>query len=132
MTTWPDPASLPDLSDHQREQYALATGSDACLSILGGRPGTGKTFTLARILGQIPPDRAAVAAPTGKASVRITESLQAAGVRDMRATTIHSLLGPSRDEDSGEWAFEHNEDNPLDLDWLLVDEGSMADTPLTG
>jgi exodeoxyribonuclease V alpha subunit len=48
----------------------------------------------------------------------------------MRATTIHSLLGPSRDDDSGQWSFEHNEENPLDLDWIFVDESSMCDTPL--
>lgn len=124
---WPTPESLPDLSDHQREQYArAATGS---LGILGGRPGTGKTFTLARILSQVPTGRCAVAAPTGKAAVRITESLQRAGVRDLRATTIHSLLGPSLDDD-GNWSFAHNEDEPLDLDWIFVDEASMVDTPL--
>lgn len=125
---WPSPVSLPDLSDHQREQYALA--ARGCLGILGGRPGTGKTFTLARILAKVPSARSAVAAPTGKAAVRITESLQSAGVSGIRATTIHSLLGPSRDEDSGQWSFEHNEDNPLDLDWIFVDEASMVDTQL--
>lgn len=132
MTNWPDPATLPDLSDHQRDRYAAATGSGGCLVILGGRPGTGKTFSLARILARIPSGRSAVAAPTGKAAVRITESLQRAGVRDMRATTIHSLLGPARDEDSGEWAFEHDESNPLPLDWIFVDESSMCDVSLLG
>ena len=132
MNTWPDPNSLPDLSDHQREQYALATGSGGYLSVLGGRPGTGKTFTLARILAKVPAGRSAVAAPTGKAAVRITESLQQAGVKDIRATTIHSLLGPNRDEDSGEWSFDHNEANPLPLDWIFVDETSMGDTSLLG
>lgn len=130
MNTWPGSASLPDLSDHQREQYSLAARGS--IGILGGRPGTGKTFTLARILGQVPPRSSAVAAPTGKAAVRITESLQSAGVQGIRATTIHSLLGPSRDEDSGQWSFEHNEDNPLELDWIFVDESSMCDTSLTG
>jgi len=128
MTTWPAPASLPDLSDHQRQQYALAARGS--IGILGGRPGTGKTFSLARILSAVPSGRSAVAAPTGKAAVRITESLQRAGVQGIRATTIHSLLGPSRDEDSGQWAFEHNEENPLDLDWIFVDESSMCDTQL--
>jgi len=132
MTGWPDPSSLPDLSDHQRERYAAATGSGGCLAILGGRPGTGKTFSLARILSKVPAGRSAVAAPTGKAAVRITESLRRAGVADIRATTIHSLLGPNRDEDSGEWSFEHDETNPLPLDWIFVDEASMCDTALLG
>jgi exodeoxyribonuclease V alpha subunit len=55
--------------------------------------------------------------------------MQNAGL-DMRATTIHSLLGPSRDEDSGQWSFEHNEENPLPLDWIFCDEFSMVDTTL--
>lgn len=126
---WPTPESLSDLSDHQRERYALA--AHGCLGILGGKPGTGKTWTLARILAHTPPGRTAVAAPTGKAAVRITESLQRAGVAGMRATTIHSLLGPSRDDDD-RWSFEHNEENPLDLDWIFVDEASMLDTSLAG
>jgi len=126
---WPDPSSLPDLSDHQRERYAAA--ARGCLGILGGRPGSGKTFSLARILSRVPAGRSAVAAPTGKAAVRITESLKQAGVQGVRATTIHSLLGPSRDEDSGEWSFQHDEDNPLPLDWIFVDEASMCDTSLT-
>ena len=129
---WPAPESLSDLSDHQRGQYAAATGSNGYLVLLGGRPGTGKTFSLARILAKVPAGRSAVVAPTGKAAVRITESLQRAGVQGMRATTIHSLLGPSRDEDSGEWAFEHDEANPLDLDWIFVDETSMCDCALLG
>jgi exodeoxyribonuclease V alpha subunit len=126
---WPAPESLPDLSDHQRSQYALAASD--CLGILGGKPGTGKTWTLAHILSKIPAGRSAVAAPTGKAAVRITESLQKAGVQNVRATTIHSLLGPGRDDDDN-WAFEHNEENPLDLDWIFVDEASMLDTSLAG
>jgi len=128
MTTWPDPTSLPDLSDHQWHEYALAARGS--IGILGGRPGTGKTYSLAHILSAVPSGNSAVAAPTGKAAVRITESLQRAGVEGIRATTIHSLLGPSRDEDSGQWSFEHNEENPLDLDWIFIDESSMADTSL--
>jgi exodeoxyribonuclease V alpha subunit len=130
LNSWPDAESMPDLSDHQREQYAKA--AQGFLGILGGRPGTGKTFTLARILSQVPAGRCAVAAPTGKAAVRVTESLQKAGVGGVRATTIHSLLGPSVDED-GNWAFAFNEDHPLeDIDWIFVDEFSMCDSPLAG
>lgn len=131
MNNWPAPASLPDLSEHQREQYALAASGS--IGILGGRPGTGKTYTLARILSAVPSGTSAVCAPTGKAAVRITESLQSAGVQGIRATTIHSLLGPSRDKDSGQWSFEHNAENPLEeFDWIFVDEASMVDCPLAG
>jgi exodeoxyribonuclease V alpha subunit len=118
------------LSDHQRLQISKAMRGNLC--ILGGRPGTGKTTCLAKIVSDLPKARVSIASPTGKAAVRITESLQRAGVRDKRATTIHSLLGPARDEDSGEWAFEHDESNPLPLDWIFLDEGSMCDVPLLG
>jgi len=126
--SWPSPASIPDISDHQREQYAkAAVGS---LGLLGGRPGTGKTFSLARILGMVPKARCAVAAPTGKAAVRITESLNRAGVHGVRATTIHSLLKVTSSDDG--WQFEYGEDNPLPLDFIFLDEFSMCDTYLTG
>ncbi len=129
MNDWPSASSLPDLSSHQREQYSMA--ANGCLGILGGRPGSGKTFVASRIIKAIPQGRMAVCGPTGKAAVRVTETLQRAGVQGVRATTVHTLLGPSRDDDDG-WAFEHNEDNPLDLDFIFIDEGSMLDCPLFG
>jgi exodeoxyribonuclease V alpha subunit len=129
MNDWPSASSLPDLSSHQREQYSMA--ANGCLGILGGRPGSGKTFVASRIIKAIPQGRMAVCGPTGKAAVRVTETLQRAGVQGVRATTVHTLLGPSRDDDDG-WAFEHNEENPLDLDFIFIDEGSMLDCPLFG
>ena len=129
QSDWPDAARLPDLSEHQREQYARA--AHGSLSILGGRPGTGKTYTLARLLAMVPKGRCAVAAPTGKAAVRITESLARAGVANVRATTIHSLLKVTSDGGGDGWEFEYNESNPLPLDWIFVDEVSMCSTSLT-
>ena len=130
--TWPTPdhPAFSDFSSHQREEYGKATAKGGGnLRLITGRPGVGKSHCLARILKAIPTGRAAVCGPTGKSAVRITELMQKAGV-NLRATTIHSLLGPSRDEDSGQWSFEHNEDNPLDLDWIFCDEFSMVDTSL--
>ena len=64
--------------------------------ILGGSPGCGKTFTAAaliRLLGHKHGwESIAVAAPTGKAAVRITEAMKNNRV-PLRAKTIHSLLG---------------------------------------
>jgi exodeoxyribonuclease V alpha subunit len=130
MLTWPAPDSLPDLSDHQRQQYAMAARGS--LGLIGGRPGSGKTFLMARLVKALPQGRLAVCGPTGKSAVRVTETLQRAGVEGVRATTVHSLLKPSRDEDSGQWSFEHNEENPLDLDWILLDEGSMECCQMLG
>jgi exodeoxyribonuclease V alpha subunit len=87
---------------------------------------------MARLVKSLPQGRLAVCGPTGKSAVRVTETLQRAGVEGVRATTVHSLLKPSRDEDSGQWSFEHDEENPLDLDWILLDEGSMECCQMLG
>ena len=60
-----------------------------------------------------------LAAPTGRAAQRMTD------VIGREAKTIHRLL---------EWQagkFKSNEDNPLDADFLIVDECSMLDISLT-
>ncbi|WP_277964111.1 exodeoxyribonuclease V subunit alpha [Pseudomonas sp. RIT-To-2] len=126
--------------DWQKLACALATRS--AFSIVTGGPGTGKTTTVVRLLAllQAPavkagaPLRIRLAAPTGKAAARLTESISAqvkqlevdANVRDKiptEVTTVHRLLG-SR---PGTRHFRHNAANPLPLDVLVVDEASMID-----
>jgi exodeoxyribonuclease V alpha subunit len=126
--------------DWQKMACALATRSG--FSIVTGGPGTGKTTTVVRLLAllQAPavdaqrPLRIRLAAPTGKAAARLTESISAQ-VRDLKVpdkvrekiphevTTVHRLLG-SR---PGTRHFRHNASNPLPLDVLVVDEASMID-----
>jgi ABC-type cobalamin/Fe3+-siderophores transport system ATPase subunit len=130
---WPDPASLQDVSEHQRAEYANATtGRIACLT---GGPGTGKTTIVAAIVkaavatGRIGLHEIAIAAPTGKASVRATQSLLDKGVR-LSCRTWHSLLGVSKDEESDDWGFEHHERNPWDFRMIFGDEDSMPDVSI--
>jgi len=130
MVHWPAPATLTGLSDHQRAEYAKATRG--MLSLLLGRPGTGKTFTLAAIILAIRNTGRSlvVGCPTGKAAVRISETLASQGITDIKATTIHRLLGVEAC-DGGAWRFKHNEECKLDgVDFILLDECSMIDTPL--
>lgn len=119
------------VSDHQVEKLITAT-SGGSVGILGGSPGTGKTYTAAayiKLIAQYEGYAAiCVAAPTGKAAVRITEALALNSV-PLRARTIHSLLGVSQ-VDEGGWRFTHNESNPLPFRYILVDEASMVDTDL--
>lgn len=125
---WPDAASIPAmLTDHQREHLAAATGG--MIGILGGGPGTGKTFSAAQLICAILAEQGvgsiAVAAPTGKAAVRISEALAAYQI-PIRATTIHSLLRV----DPLEGGFHFRQGRPLPFRYLVVDESSMIDTDL--
>lgn len=90
---------------------------------------THNTYTVAHQIKAVGanPARVAVCAPTGKAAVRITESMAHAGL-SLQAKTIHSTLGVVSVE--GGWVFAHNERCPLEFDYIFVDEASMIDVPL--
>ena len=105
-------------NDQQREAVALSA-TEGVLVLTGG-PGTGKTVTTRAIIGEAEKmgRRLLLAAPTGRAAKRMTE------VTGREACTIHRLLGYRNDH------FEHDADNPLRGDILIVDESSMVDVPL--
>ena len=127
---WPDPSAL-ELSGHQRERLTQALTRQ--ISVFSGGPGTGKTYSAARLIAKILQIHGtgilAVAAPTGKAAVRITEAMLGYGIK-IRATTIHGLLGVCQKSDGEGWGFEHNRRNPLPQRFVVVDEASMVDTDL--
>jgi len=118
----------------QRRAAELALGGG--LTIITGGPGTGKTWTITKILigatklaaGNNSTIAIAMAAPTGKAAARINESV-IASLHEMPsppvATTIHALLG---------WApggaFRHDHTNPLPHDLVIIDETSMISLSL--
>lgn len=134
MTTlWPLPCELPVATDHQREKYALASASP--VGILGGNPGAGKTHLSAQAIKaaveQHGLHQVAVAAPTGKAAVRISAAVLSHGL-ELEATTLHRLLGVGRNgHDKKGWGFVHNASYPLGKRFLFVDESSMADVQIT-
>lgn len=117
---------LQGITDHQRENLRLATVG--FIGVLAGRPGTGKTYTVARLVAQLAQHHGqhhiAIAAPTGKAAVRVTSAMQAVGL-SLRATTIHSLL-----EFAGDKGFQYCRQCPLPFKFVIVDESSMIDTAL--
>ncbi len=129
---WPslDRPEFADLTDHQREQLRLALSGP--VAILGGRPGTGKSFTLVRLVRAILSQRGrcvSVMAPTGKAAQRVKELMAEAGLAGVKPTTIHSGLGVAK-VDEGGWQFQHDERNPLTCRFLIVEEASMLGTGL--
>ena len=89
---------------------------------LTGGPGTGKTTTVHGILMLFDELglKTALCAPTGRAAKRLTEMCK------REASTIHRLLGASPGEE-GAPVFDHDEDNPLSADAVIVDESSMID-----
>ena len=134
--------------DWQKVACALAVRNR--FNIITGGPGTGKTTTVLKVLallqslsladsGASRPLRIKLAAPTGKAAARLSQSIASrvegldlsrlADPEAVRAaiprsvTTLHRLLG-SR---PGTRHFRHNARNPLGLDVLVIDEASMID-----
>ena len=133
VVTIPDEEAYQNLNQRQKE--AVVKMCKNHFSILTGGPGTGKTFTIARAvklaLQMHPSFNIALAAPTGKAQERIQESIQAEvdklGLTKIpKTSTLHSLL----EENYDTVTFKHNKHNPLEIDWLIVDEASMIDLPL--
>ncbi len=127
----------------QRE--AARAAATRQLTILSGGPGTGKTYTLARIVAMLAESckggfNVAIATPTGKAASRAIESIQKAkhelrdeGVSETilqaipeTATTIQRLLGAQHHSAY----FKHTAENPLAADLVVIDETSMVDLPL--
>ncbi len=129
------------------------------LLIISGGPGTGKTYTLARLIALLVTIAATneknivikMAAPTGKAAMRMRESIKNAkqGISNLiskqrnlpdivatlkdkidsipeSASTLHRLLGTRNNSPH----FVYNAENQLPADILVIDEASMIDLPL--
>ena len=113
-------ASTDTLSEEQRSALEMALTHP--VSILTGGPGTGKTTCLKALITTLEAahKRVALASPTGRAAKRLSEATGHA------ASTIHRLLEYSPTE-----GFKHNDERPLDVDFLVVDEASMLDLLLT-
>jgi len=152
----PVPVAATRLTDDPDQVAAVAALADAGvragIGVLVGGPGTGKTTTVAALLAarldadlagrslegaSTRPLRIALAAPTGKAAARLTESLRAALPRIaelhgdavarqlglLEATTVHRLLGIGRGGARRDGAL-------LPHDVVVVDEASMLALPL--
>ncbi|GLX64499.1 RecBCD enzyme subunit RecD [Proteus vulgaris] len=125
------------------QKVAASVAITSPISIISGGPGTGKTTTVAKILAAFvmltsnEKPIIQLAAPTGKAAARLTESLGKALAQlnlseeenkwmPKQAQTIHRLLGAQPESQQ----VRYHKDNPLQLDILVVDEASMVDLPM--
>ena len=116
---------------NEQQLEAFRNGVSRGLSVITGGPGTGKTTVISAILHYFEEQemRVELAAPTGRAAKRITETT------GRPAKTIHRLLeymgNPDEDKNGGaSLHFTRNEANPLEADAVIVDEVSMVDLPL--
>lgn len=139
---------FPERADDPAQCAAAELALRSPLTIITGGPGTGKTFTVLRLLAALiarttlgPPPEIALLAPTGKAASRLTESIRdglASIATDLldasqrraipeHADTIHRALGVHPDHPHRP---RHHVGNPLPADIVVVDETSMVDLPL--
>ena len=146
IRTWLERLYAPsDAVDWQRVAAVVALHSG--LSVVSGGPGTGKTYTAAKVVvllaedhrkrcGELP--RVSFMAPTGKAANRLGQSMRRAAdeldcdeeIRELirsRPTTIHRALGR---RPRTRTHFRHNAENPLRSDLVVLDEASMVDMGL--
>ncbi len=117
---WVEQKTNLQLAASQRQ--AIATVLKSKVAIITGGPGVGKT-TLVNSLLKIFCEKklqVGLCAPTGRAAKRLTETT------GLVAKTIHRLL----DFDPKTFGFKHNQENPLSINLLIVDEASMLDIVL--
>jgi len=134
---------LIDETDWQKEAAILSIKQP--FSIITGGPGTGKTTTVVKILALLQELATteqhalhiALAAPTGKAAMRLQESIGfsksslpcSEKIKQLipeTVTTLHRLLGAQPPSPY----FKHNASQPLVYDLVVVDEASMIDLAL--
>jgi exodeoxyribonuclease V alpha subunit len=142
-----DPADIAGAAgEPDWQRVACAVALRGRLALITGGPGTGKTYTVARLLALVwalhpAPQglRIALAAPTGKAAARLKQSIDQAldqleqalptaldwaALRRSLGTawTLHKLLGARPDTRR----LRHDAQHPLEVDLLVVDEASMV------
>ena len=129
---------------YDEQRTAARAAAERWTTVLTGGPGTGKTTTVAGLLALLAEQaelesggarrlRIALTAPTGKASARLQESVDAetralpaadrARLGELKASTLHRLLGWRPDSST---RFRHDRGNRLPHDVVVVDETSMV------
>lgn len=136
-------ARLADAGSDAEQRWAIALAALRGLAVIAGGPGTGKTTTVARMIGFLAeealdagrePPLIALAAPTGKAANRMQDAVRAVTAEldlsppvrqqlgTLEASTVHRLLRPRPDNAT---RFRYRRRNRLPHDVVIVDETSM-------
>jgi exodeoxyribonuclease V alpha subunit len=117
---WVEKQTGLQLSPSQRQAVSLSVNGK--VTVITGGPGVGKTTVVNSILTIVRAKGANVrlCAPTGRAAKRLSEST------GLEAKTVHRLL----EFDPKTMGFKHDQNEPLDIDLLVMDEASMMDVVL--
>jgi len=130
-------------SDTDWQKVAVANSVLKKFSVISGGPGTGKTFTVVKILTLLLEQtqnqklRIALAAPTGKGAARLQEAIKntkkiltcSERIKEAipdETSTVHRLLGSI----AGSPFFRYNAENQLPVDVMVIDEVSMVSLSL--
>ena len=130
-------------SDINWQKVASLTAAIKRFCVISGGPGTGKTYTVAKILAILLEQargeklRIFLCAPTGKAAAKLGESIKKAKEElncsdtikqaiPLETYTIHRMLKTI----PGSPYFRYNSENLLPADVVIVDEASMVDLAL--
>ncbi len=139
------------------QKVAVANAINKNFSVIAGGPGTGKTYTVTKLLAALvmlhqgsSKDKTipsllnsdlkiALVAPTGKAAQRLSESIVDAvsGFSDLIDANVLAAI-PTQAQTIHRLLgvlhnspnFKHHEENQLNYDIVLIDEVSMVDLPL--
>lgn len=107
---------------------AVVNACENSFSIITGCAGTGKTTTLKKVIDSFEEQQMSgvICCPTGKAAKRAYQVVNADREVEVPCKTAHRMLGYS----FGNGSYNFGPENPLDLDYVVVDEFSMCDIRL--
>lgn len=115
--------------DQGNQSRAVQLACTCPVSYISGRPGTGKTTTTEKVIRSYDAAgmRGMVMAPAAKAAKRSAEVVNYQGATPLRNALEFNTVHKGLEFSPRCGGFSRCYDNPLDLDYVVLDEGSMLD-----